>query len=335
MGERFWVVRVPKGQEVIQKVQKEGIVAVGFAITQSVADITDREEFKTLYRSVRPDATEPRVKTAAGQLYRLARVIEEADWILTPAREARKVLFGRVIGGYVFIPDVLGPGFSHARKVKWEGEFSRDAMSTDLRNSMSALSTIQNIDKHAVELLQLMRQPQLARPIVVPSGREEDEPVSFYEETRAKADELISDLISGIDPYDFQQLVAGLLEAMGYRTRTSERGPDQGVDIIAHPDPLGFEIPRIKVQVKHRQSAAGGPEIRNLVGTLGEGEKGLFVSTGGFTIEAKNEGRRTTRLTLVDGEEFVNLLTEHYEKLDPDYKAIVPLRKIWVPFSQR
>jgi len=118
---------------------------------------------------------------------------------------------------------------------------------------------------------------------------------------------------------------------MGYRTQTSDPGPDQGIDIIAHPDAFGFETPRIKVQVKHRKSTSGGPDIRNLVGTLGEGEKGLFVSTGGFTSEAKIEARRNIRLRLLDSEELVSLLLEYYEKLPSDFKALVPLRKVWIP----
>lgn len=122
---------------------------------------------------------------------------------------------------------------------------------------------------------------------------------------------------------------------MGYRTRVSEAGPDHGVDVVAHPDVFGFESPRIKVQVKHRQSSAGGPDIRNLIGALGEGEKGLFVSTGGYTTEARNEARKNPRLALLDAEEFVKLLIEYYPKMDSDYKAIVPLPKIWVPFTQK
>lgn len=102
----------------------------------------------------------------------------------------------------------------------------------------------------------------------------------------------------------------------------------------AHPDAFGFEAPRIKVQVKHRQSSAGGPDIRNLIGTLGEGEKALFVSTGGFTSEAKIEARKNPRLALVDLDEFVSLLTENYHKMSSDFRAIIPLRRIWVPFTQ-
>ncbi len=54
-------------------------------------------------------------------------------------------------------------------------------------------------------------------------------------------------------PYDFQKLVAALLEAMDYHVLwVAPPGPDRGIDMIAHTDPLGTTSPRIKVQVKRQ-----------------------------------------------------------------------------------
>lgn len=59
--------------------------------------------------------------------------------------------------------------------------------------------------------------------------------------------------VDGMAPYEFQNLVAALLEAMGYHVHwVAPPGPDKGVDIIAGADQLSIEDPRIKVQVKHR-----------------------------------------------------------------------------------
>jgi len=332
---QIWVVRVPKGQDIIQKVKQDGVVAIGFAIKNNIADITDKEKLKELYRLERPDAKDGRVNSSAGQLFRFVNSIKIGDWVLTPDRDKRTVLFGKIKSDYAFSQHILG-NVSHSREVEWLGEFSRTSMSIAFKNSIGSLSTVFNMDKHIAELMKLMKQPSDVIP--TKNGYDNSEPESentFYEETVSKTDELIADLILGIDAYDFQDLVAGLLQTMGYRTRVSEPGPDHGVDIIAHPDAFGFEFPRIKVQVKHRQSSAGGPDIRNLIGTLGENEKGLFVSTGGFTAEARNEARRNIRIALVDSEEFVKLLTENYHKMSSDYRAIVPLRRIWVPFFQK
>jgi restriction system protein len=163
-------------------------------------------------------------------------------------------------------------------------------------------------------------------------SEEDEEAPPFFEEVKAQADELVADMISRIDPYDFQDLVAALLRAMGFRAVSASAGRDRGVDIVAHPDPLGFERPRIKAQVRHRTASTGGPEMRSFIATLREGENGLYVSTGGFTRDAELEavGARE-RVTLLDRDDFIRLLLEHYEHLDPEYKAQIPLRKVWVP----
>lgn len=86
------------------------------------------------------------------------------------------------------------------------------------------------------------------------------------------------------------------------------------------------------MQVKHRQGAASGPEMRSFLGTLRSGDSGLYVSTGDFTRDATLEAERSREpLKLLDRDDFIRLLLEHYEALDPEYKARVPLRKVWVP----
>ncbi len=334
MNDRFWVFRVPQEDEALAKVKDKKAVAVDFGVQQSIENIADKNLLKEIYRASHPGTSDPRVNMAVGQLYRVAQVIKKGDWILTPKKNARTVLYGQAKGGYEYLPNIIAQGFSHAIRVDWKGQFPRDAVSSSLRNGMGGISTVFNIDRHSNELLRVMGQIEPGVPTTQEIPQEvEPEAVAFYDEIRYKSEELITDLIAKIDPYDIQDLVAGLLEAMGYKTHVSPPGRDGGVDIIAHPDPLGFEAPRIKVQVKHRKEAAGGPMIRELKGVLTEGEKGLFVSTGGFTTEGKNEARKTSNITLMDADEFVKQLIEHYEKLDSDYKSIIPLRKVWLPVS--
>ncbi len=45
---------------------------------------------------------------------------------------------------------------------------------------------------------------------------------------------------------------------------------------------LGFDSPRIVVEVKHRRGAIGSIETRSFVGGRHKDDKGLYVSTGGF-----------------------------------------------------
>ena len=76
--------------------------------------------------------------------------------------------------------------------------------------------------------------------------------------------------IASRSPYEFQDMVAALLHAMGYFTPfVAPKGKDGGVDVLAFHDPLGATIPRVKVQVKHTPSSSVSVEVvRRLSGRL-------------------------------------------------------------------
>lgn len=119
---------------------------------------------------------------------------------------------------------------------------------------------------------------------------------------------------------------------MGYFTQISPEGKDGGVDIVASRDALGVEPPIIKVQVKVRPNSRSGPsEIRELAGLLApQDERGIFISTGGYTRDAENDAK-VARIGLFGMDRLVELLLDSYERLDQDAKALVPLRRLYVP----
>jgi restriction system protein len=71
--------------------------------------------------------------------------------------------------------------------------------------------------------------------------------------------------------------------------------------------------------------------LRSFIGTLGDGEVGVFVTTSGFTKgaedEARNKARRT--VTLVDGKSFIDLWVKHYKDLEEEAKRLFPLKPIY------
>jgi len=129
-----------------------------------------------------------------------------------------------------------------------------------------------------------------------------------------------------------QDLVASILRVMGYHTRVSPPGADGGVDIVASRDPLGVEQP-VKVQVKAKPSTKSDvTEIRGLNGVLGQSERGIFVSLGGFTKDALSEPA-AARIVLVDAERLQALLVAYYDRLDQDSKSLVPMRRLYFPLD--
>lgn len=72
--------------------------------------------------------------------------------------------------------------------------------------------------------------------------------------------------------------------------------------------------------------------MRSFVAVLREGDNGLYVSTGGYTSDAKMEAEQSrARITFLDRDGFIQLLLEYYEALDSEYQAMVPLQRIWLP----
>lgn len=131
--------------------------------------------------------------------------------------------------------------------------------------------------------------------------------------------------------YDFQFLVAALLRAMGYYTPfIAPKGKDGGVDIIAYVDPLGAQTPRIKVQVKHKpDTAVPAGDVRSLLGVMREGDIALFVTSGTFSPDARTTASTSPKFVrLIDGDAFIEMWQEYYDKMTDDDKNMLPLKRI-------
>lgn len=151
------------------------------------------------------------------------------------------------------------------------------------------------------------------------------------EQLESNARDGIKQHIAAKDPYQFQEMVAALLRAMGYHTPfVAPKGKDGGVDIIAYVDPLGAQTPRIKVQVKHRpETSIGASDIRALLGILRAGDIALFVTSGTFSQDAKNTSTSSREfIRLIDGDDFINMWQEYYDKMSDEDKNMLPLKRI-------
>jgi restriction system protein len=57
----------------------------------------------------------------------------------------------------------------------------------------------------------------------------------------------------------------------------------------------------------------------------------MVVTLGTFTNQADSFARNKSNLRLIDGEELVGLISQHYEQFDSKYKALLPLKRVYVP----
>jgi restriction system protein len=148
-----------------------------------------------------------------------------------------------------------------------------------------------------------------------------------------QTDEGLRNYILGKNPYEFQDIVAGLLSSMGYFiSMVSPKGRDGGIDIIAYTDPLGTKQPRIIVQVKHRPDASiSSDDIQRLSGTMKrDGDVGIFVTSGDFSQYAKAEARSSGKhIELIDFDRFIELWIQYYDKMKDETKYMLPLHPVY------
>ena len=81
-----------------------------------------------------------------------------------------------------------------------------------------------------------------------------------------------------------------------------------------------------------QHSKSHSKEIRNFITVLRDRHNGVYVSTGGFSKDAKLEAERANvQLTLVDSDRLIELIIEYYDNFDVDTKLLIPLSKIYWP----
>lgn len=330
MPRNIWVVRAGTGGVLADDFEKRTIVAIDFSFRRDVSRLPSQRALLSELERDHRTMKRGRLVNWASQLHKFANDVRERDLVLTPIAETREIMIGTCAGSYEFRSDELLP---HIRRVEWSKRVSRDALTEKAKRSAGSSLTLFSLAEHAAEIEALVAgkhggesRAQLAD--------EEYSTLELYEEVSGQSEELISDRIARMDPFEFEELVAALLRAMGYHATRTPNGPDRGVDVIAQSDALRLDAPRIKVQVKQRNRRTSAEEMRGLVATLRQPESGLFVSTGGFSREALYEAERAPQgvaVRTLNRDEFIGLLTRYYEALEPEARATIPLKKVFIP----
>jgi restriction system protein len=326
------------GEHVGTRPIDEAYVAIGWQELGDLRQYPDRDAFKAAITEKIPEAKTGAQPVYAGILHRFTHEIQAGDIVVYPSKHDRMVNIGRLTGEFVHIEDEADEYPNH-RGVEWLGQFPRSDFSQSALNEIGAYITLFLIKNHRHEFLAKIGLVEQAGA-EEPEGNTEDG-IAADDDTATVAvsrqaevttsDFVIRRIMAMLNGYEFEEFVAHLLECMGYTARVTQRSGDGGVDVIAHKDRLGFEPPILKVQCKRKTEQIPRPEVDQLLGTLGEGEFGLFVTLGSFSRQSVDLERNRPKLRLIDGEQFVDLVLEHYRNLSPRYRSMIPLKQIFVP----
>ena len=324
----LWGIHAGKTGDADALFLKKNCVALGWT---KMGDLTslkaDRDAFKARVAEVYPEKKPGAIPNNAGQLFRFVHEMKLGDMVIYPSKRDRQVHLGRVESDYTYDPKTE-PGYPHARKVKWLREVSRTQFSQGALYEIGSAMSFFLVKNYADEFRAALEGQSAPLPPVAQDDSVAAVAEDIEETTR---DFVLKRLAQELKGHPFADLVAHLLNTMGYRTRVSPEGPDGGIDIVAHKDELGFEPPIVKVQVKSTEGSTGDPIVSALYGKVGAGEFGLLVTLGTFTTQARNFAKSKSNLRLSDGSELAALIFQHYEQFDSRYKGLLPLRRVYVP----
>lgn len=305
----------------------KNVVAIGWAQLGDLGSLgKDREAFKAQVAARMPHLKAGAVPNVAGQTFRFVHDMKPGDLVIYPAKAQRRIHLGEISGPYRHMAGEPA-GYPNQRAVKWLRSYPRTHFSQGALYEIGSALSLFQVRNYADEF-----RAALAGKPVTPASPVEDVTVAavnkdIEENTR---DFILKRLEQELKGTRLEGFVVHLLQCMGYQARLT-RVNEPSVDVIAHKDALGIEPPIIKVQVKSSTDTASHKDVSALFGTLSPGEYGLFITLGGFSNASRTFEQGKSNLRLIDGDELVGLILQHYEAFDARHKGLLPLRRVYVP----
>jgi len=323
----LWGIHAGKTGDANTLFLKKNRIAIGWINMGSLANLpVDRDAIKAKVAAAYPGVKPGAIPNYAGQLFRFLHEMKPGDWVVYPSKADRMVHLGKITGVYEYDPKTE-PAYPNMRSVKWVKSVPRTQFSQGALYEIGSALTLFQVKNYADEF-----RAAIAGEAVPVTPVTQDETVAAVAEDieETTRDYILKRLAQKAKGLPLEDFVVHLLECMGYHARKT-RPNEPSVDVIAHKDHLGIEPPIIKVQVKSSDSAVTDKDVSALYGKLSAGEYGLFITLGTFSPPSRNFEQSKANLRLIDGNELVDLIFQHYEHFDSRHKGLLPLRRVYVP----
>ena len=320
----LWLVRAGKHGEQEQGALENHVVTIGWNELTDLSKVKTKSELVKLYRQVHPDAEKAPAANHVSQIWQFVHEIQKGDLVALPMKTRSGIEIGQIEGEYEY--KALTDNIKHIRPVKWLRTIPRSAFDQDILYSLGSLRTVCEIKRNDAEnRVKKLLQGVKPKP---PEGAKK-EVIDIAEYAR---DQIVKHIGAKFKGHDLARLVDAILHVQGYVTKKSPPGPDGGVDILASAGSLGFDKPRVCVQVKSSSSPVDVKILRELQGVMQKvrAEQGLLVSWGGFNNQCIKEARDAFfSIRLWDQGDLLGAVFQYYERFDDELRAELPLKKIW------
>lgn len=337
----IYLFRAGSNGEYEQKFLDENRVILTWeGINTDLSKLKTRAALRKKLNELYPNEKMGRIRNWTGQIFPMAQGIKKGDWIALPSKRKSAIHIGEVVGDYQYHPDAEDP-YHHSIPVKWlETDIPRTNFDQDILYSLGAFMTVCQISRNDAEKRIRAMQGNNWKSTLnqkKTSTKASDSPdIELLESSDLEqnaSDQIAKYIIAKFKGYDMERLIEAILKAKGYFTYSPPKGADKGVDIIAGKGPLGFEQPKIVVQVKTSDTPVDRPTLDQLVGTIHnfKADYGLLISWSGFKQSVDKEiANQFFRVRLWDQQEIINQLLENYEQLDEEIRVDIPLKRVWI-----
>lgn len=326
----LWLVRAGKQDERENLDLENEVAAIGWQQISDLRNFNSRDGIIDELNEKYPNEGHRTIRTWASELLSFSRNIQIGDYVAMPIRDRSSIFLGRVTGDYQYKPD-FPINSRHTRGVEWLNEYPRNAFRQDILRSLGSLLTVGRVrrefaDTYIEALIEGHEPPEIE--ITDEIEAEDNENIE-----QIARDQISSYIHLNFREHSLERLVGAVLEAQGYKVRISPEGPDGGIDILAGAGPLGFDPPRLAVQVKSGQTPVNVDVVRAFSGVMDRfgAEHGLVVAWSGFRGTAERETSQDYfKIRLWDAEDLVKNIQKYYDQLPADIQAELPLKKIWI-----
>jgi len=339
-----WLNRAGSHGEYEAKFLQENRIYVTWdGLNVDLGKLKDRKALADVIAQVNPDAKPRAIQNWVGQVWPFVNEMEKGDLVVLPLKLQRAIQIGEITGDYQYDRNAPNPYF-HWRPVKWIGEaIPRENFGQDLLHTFGAFLTICRVKRNNAEArLEAMRKngwkPESIRDVTKGASPVSEETETAETDLEEAASDQIARLISArFKGHGLTRLVEGILKAQGYTTYRSPEGADGGADILAGAGPLGFGSPRLCVEVKSEASPIDRETVDKLLGAVSKfgAQEGLFVSWSGFKSNVPRElAASFFRVRLWTQVELLEQLFAHYDNLEAELRAELPLKRVWMVAAQ-
>ncbi|MFC1857670.1 restriction endonuclease [Thermodesulfobacteriota bacterium] len=151
------------------------------------------------------------------------------------------------------------------------------------------------------------RKPKTSKDDIEPASEEKTEDGFIDSDYR----EDLLDILKSLSPVGFERLCQRLLREAGFQqVEVTGKSSDGGIDGHGVLQVNPFVSFSVLFQCKRYQGVVSPSQIRDFRGAMtGRTDKGVFITTGSFTLAAKKEARRegVPPIEIVDGEKLIEM----------------------------